>query len=322
MARCPEAPPPAARYEDLLFDTPSYLPPEDAAAAAASCPGAPGAELARGKHGRIKRLRVYVGSYDQSLNLQTDESYALAVAAPTSTLQARARLAPAPVAARLSRRADRLVALIRRPWHSPLRRARQATTVYGALRGLETFSQLVDRVACPPRRAESKRPPSAPAPAASDHTAAPGARIEAPGAAASLEAAAPSPAGAPGAAAVGGAAAHGEHAGRPGALGACGGGRLQLPAALARRRLAAAGRSGPARGSPEGQARAAAGAPGAHISVCRACLCAWLCLCRRVERRDAAQAAAGRLGGPGQTARPRVRARRAPPRAASGRGGQ
>jgi len=148
--------------------------------------------------------------------------------------------------------------------------------VYGALRGLETFSQLVDRVACPPRRAESKRLPSAPAPAASDHTAAPGARIEAPGAAASLEAAAPSPAGAPGAAAVGGAAAHGEDAGRAGALGARGGGRLQLPAALARRRLAAAGRSGAAREG--GKARADAGAPGAHTSVCRACLCAWLCL--------------------------------------------
>lgn len=37
----------------------------------------------------IHRLKVYVTSNDQSLNLQTDESYALTVAAPTSTLEVR-----------------------------------------------------------------------------------------------------------------------------------------------------------------------------------------------------------------------------------------
>jgi hypothetical protein len=37
----------------------------------------------------IHRLKVYVASNDQSLNLQTDESYALTVSAPTSTLEVR-----------------------------------------------------------------------------------------------------------------------------------------------------------------------------------------------------------------------------------------
>ena len=35
----------------------------------------------------IHKLKVYVASNDQSLNLQTDESYALIVSAPTSTLE-------------------------------------------------------------------------------------------------------------------------------------------------------------------------------------------------------------------------------------------
>jgi hypothetical protein len=35
----------------------------------------------------IHRLKVYVATNDQSLNLQTDESYALTVSAPTSTLE-------------------------------------------------------------------------------------------------------------------------------------------------------------------------------------------------------------------------------------------
>ena len=49
----------------------------------------------------IHRLKVYVASNDQSLNLQTDESYALIVSAPTSTLEVRSAsaqmlLAPTP----------------------------------------------------------------------------------------------------------------------------------------------------------------------------------------------------------------------------------
>ena len=35
----------------------------------------------------IHRLKVYVASNDQSLNLQTDESYALIISAPTSSLE-------------------------------------------------------------------------------------------------------------------------------------------------------------------------------------------------------------------------------------------
>ena len=35
----------------------------------------------------IHRLKVYVATNDQSLNMQTDESYALTVSAPTSTLE-------------------------------------------------------------------------------------------------------------------------------------------------------------------------------------------------------------------------------------------
>lgn len=35
----------------------------------------------------MHRLKVYVASNDQSLSLETDESYALTVTAPTSTLE-------------------------------------------------------------------------------------------------------------------------------------------------------------------------------------------------------------------------------------------
>eukprot|EP00884_Botryococcus_braunii_P008075 jgi/Botrbrau1/17269/Bobra.0015s0027.1 len=58
--------------------------------------------------GAIKQLRVLVDSPDQSLNLGMDETYTLHVDAPKSVLQ--------------------------------------AATIFGALRGLETFSQLVERV--------------------------------------------------------------------------------------------------------------------------------------------------------------------------------
>ncbi|KAK9836128.1 hypothetical protein WJX81_003786 [Elliptochloris bilobata] len=92
------------RYEELIFDTPSHLAEEALRGGAPANTSALAGALGRSRHTRIKRLRVYVGSYDQSLNLQTDESYTLSIASPTSTLQ--------------------------------------ATTVFGALRGLETFSQL------------------------------------------------------------------------------------------------------------------------------------------------------------------------------------
>lgn len=64
------------RYEDLIFGTPAHLPPSDSMR-----------QQAEEVEGGIHRLKVYVASNDQSLNLQTDESYALTVAAPTSTLE-------------------------------------------------------------------------------------------------------------------------------------------------------------------------------------------------------------------------------------------
>ena len=79
------------RYEALVFDTPSHL-TEDALHSDPANASALAAALERRRHDRIKRLRVYVGSYDQSLGLQTDESYTLSIAAPTSSLQARPRL--------------------------------------------------------------------------------------------------------------------------------------------------------------------------------------------------------------------------------------
>jgi len=68
----------SCRYESIIFDTPAYVPRSHSVKEKA--------ELAdKGIH----RLKVYVSSSDQSLNLQTDESYALTVAAPTSTLEVR-----------------------------------------------------------------------------------------------------------------------------------------------------------------------------------------------------------------------------------------
>ena len=79
------------RYEALIFDTPSHL-TEDALHSGLAIASALAAALERRRHDRIERLRVYVGSYDQSLGLQTDESYTLSIAAPTSSLQARPHL--------------------------------------------------------------------------------------------------------------------------------------------------------------------------------------------------------------------------------------
>ena len=70
--------------------------------------GAPTTSAARDPAPRIERLRVSVLSTDQSLSVATDESYELVVDAPTSRIE--------------------------------------APTVFGALRALETFAQLVERV--------------------------------------------------------------------------------------------------------------------------------------------------------------------------------
>ncbi|DBA89255.1 TPA: hypothetical protein ACH3X1_016396 [Trebouxia sp. C0004] len=84
------------RYSDLMFDTPDYQQSDSNTLSK------------KHKHHNIERLDVYVYSFDQSLNLDSDESYTLTVEAPVSVLQCH--------------------------------------TVYGALRGLETLSQLIDRV--------------------------------------------------------------------------------------------------------------------------------------------------------------------------------
>ena len=65
-----------ARYEDIIFGTPAHVPASERSI-----------ERVGVAEQGIHRLKVYVASNDQSLNLQTDESYALIVSAPTSTLE-------------------------------------------------------------------------------------------------------------------------------------------------------------------------------------------------------------------------------------------
>ena len=95
---------------------------------------------------------MYVGTTDQSLGEQTDESYSLAVGASASA----ALLAAAAgggggggggggAGAGAGAGAAAAAATVRH--HPPKEIATiQASSVYGALRGLETFAQLVDRV--------------------------------------------------------------------------------------------------------------------------------------------------------------------------------
>ena len=64
------------RYAGYLFDTDAHVPFSEAS----------GGRVSAAERG-IHKLKVYVASNDQSLNLQTDESYALIVSAPTSTLE-------------------------------------------------------------------------------------------------------------------------------------------------------------------------------------------------------------------------------------------
>ncbi|KAK9819131.1 hypothetical protein WJX74_008081 [Apatococcus lobatus] len=94
------------RFSEAIFSTPSYETDRKA-------------EIQRIEHldGRIDALHVYVQSSDQSLNLETDESYTLIVQSPLSWIT--------------------------------------ASSVYGALRGLETFGQLVDRIELPKGRSDS-----------------------------------------------------------------------------------------------------------------------------------------------------------------------
>ncbi len=64
------------RYESIIFDTAAYVPKSRRMK-----------EKADLAEKGIHRLKVYVATNDQSLNMQTDESYALTVSAPTSTLE-------------------------------------------------------------------------------------------------------------------------------------------------------------------------------------------------------------------------------------------
>ncbi|KAK9799837.1 hypothetical protein WJX73_007713 [Symbiochloris irregularis] len=66
-----------ARYYTLIFSSPGYQPT-----------GSQAGERLRSARHEIKRLDVYVHSNDQSLNLNTPESYELTVAAPHSTIEA------------------------------------------------------------------------------------------------------------------------------------------------------------------------------------------------------------------------------------------
>lgn len=67
------------RYEDIIFGTPSYYAPSEAADDRLDA-------AASKKENAIKHLKVYVASNDQSLNLDTDEGYVLTIGAPGSSI--------------------------------------------------------------------------------------------------------------------------------------------------------------------------------------------------------------------------------------------
>ena len=76
----------SCRYDDLLFESNEYA-EEDSNAALPD-------DVSRGKRhkNKITELNIYVASNDQSLDLQTDESYVLEIEAPTSSLSVRQKL--------------------------------------------------------------------------------------------------------------------------------------------------------------------------------------------------------------------------------------
>ena len=74
------------RYDDLLFESNDYGKGDSNAAL-------PDDVSRGGKHKHsITELNIYVASNDQSLNLQTDESYVLEIEAPTSSISVGQKL--------------------------------------------------------------------------------------------------------------------------------------------------------------------------------------------------------------------------------------
>ena len=128
------------RYDGIIFGSPAYYVSSQsggdddddddethaiaAAAATARSTDAP----------TLTSLRVYVAQPDQSLNVHTDESYTLSV---SDESEEYGEEEPCSLGRHHHHRAHAVASI-------------QATTVYGAVRALETFAQLVTRVDDPP----------------------------------------------------------------------------------------------------------------------------------------------------------------------------
>ena len=136
-----------SRYRRIIFESPAYTPthapPFIHADGSAGPPDPPLPNPLPPPGPALTELRVFVGSSDQSLGEQTDESYSLAVGVEAVEAALKGSggggaFATA-AAASLSKKG-------RHPHHQHAQIATiQAASVYGALRGLETFAQLVDR---------------------------------------------------------------------------------------------------------------------------------------------------------------------------------
>ena len=126
------------RYDGVIFGSPAYYvaasgggggdDEQNAIAAAAATAFATAAPT-------LTSVRVYVAQPDQSLNVHTDESYALSVSDESEEYEEEEGASSSSLGRH--HRAHAVASI-------------QATTVYGAVRALETFAQLVTRVDDPP----------------------------------------------------------------------------------------------------------------------------------------------------------------------------